>query len=335
MRRGRRRFRAAVRSMRRRLRLAAKRNPRCGITLLEVVIAMAIFVMTLPALNALVLLGVQRAEEAKILAIASLQCRSKMAEIAAGAAPLDGNDWAAIDDSNPNWQWRSEATSPSGISGMKLVQVWVEARYRRRQSDPRTNAHPDGPRPVRSRQHAGSRPVRRGQRQLVLVSSSSSSSAIRSASGRARQRRASGIRPEQAPAPARRRDGAAGPPAAARRGSDWWCGRRRRHAGGGGAAKVAAARAARGAAHDRSSRRPRSGGRAGYTLLEMSLALAIAAHHPRRRLRVPQSPDLAWRNRSRPHRGELAGPGPLRSDGRRRRRPPRRRRTRAGLVDQQ
>ena len=98
--------------------------PRPGITLLEVVIAMAIFVMTLPALNALVLLGMQRAEETRILATASLMCRSKMAEIGSGSVPFASSDWSALDD--PNWQWKADAGNASGVAGMQTVQVSVK-----------------------------------------------------------------------------------------------------------------------------------------------------------------------------------------------------------------
>jgi Tfp pilus assembly protein PilV len=100
------------------------RRPRRGITLLEVVIAMAIFVMTLPALNALVLLGMQRAEETKIMTMASLQCRSKMAEIMCGAAPFSNSDWSALDD--PNWQWKADASGASGVAGLQTIQVSVK-----------------------------------------------------------------------------------------------------------------------------------------------------------------------------------------------------------------
>jgi hypothetical protein len=98
--------------------------PRRGITLLEVVIALTIFVMTLPALNALVQYGTERAEETQVLALASLQCRSKMAEVQAGSVPMTSADWAPLDD--PNWYFRIDAGNASGITGMNTIQVWVK-----------------------------------------------------------------------------------------------------------------------------------------------------------------------------------------------------------------
>ena len=110
--------------------LSRSSSARNGITLFEVVVALVIFVVTLPALNALLQIGTERAEEAQIITLASLQCRSKLAEVAAGALPMESADWAPLED--PNWSWRIDASDASGVSGMKTIQVWVKLEVARR-----------------------------------------------------------------------------------------------------------------------------------------------------------------------------------------------------------
>lgn len=99
------------------------RQSRRGITLFEVVIALVIFTVTLPALNALVQIGTQRAVDSANLARASMECRSKLAEITVGAEDLNSTDWAPMPDAN--WSWKMNVTG-GDVDGLKQVQVCVK-----------------------------------------------------------------------------------------------------------------------------------------------------------------------------------------------------------------
>ena len=101
-----------------------RRTKQTGFTLLEVVIAMVIFVLTLPSLIVLVELGMTRAEETRNLSLGSLKCRSKLAEITIGAESSDAGGWTAF-GTETNWYWRVETTSP-GVDNVKTVQVWAK-----------------------------------------------------------------------------------------------------------------------------------------------------------------------------------------------------------------
>lgn len=96
---------------------------RAGITLFEVVVAMVIFMVTLPALTSLIALGTDHAEQARFLAQASLECRSKLAEVTVGAEPFDSTDWVEMSD--PFFFWKMEA-SDGEVTGLKQVQVSVK-----------------------------------------------------------------------------------------------------------------------------------------------------------------------------------------------------------------
>ena len=96
---------------------------RTAITLFEVVVAMAIFTLTLPALVALVQIGARRAVESSQLARASMECRSKLAEVTVGAEALDGTDWTPLLDAN--WYWKLEV-SGGAVDGLNQVQVSVK-----------------------------------------------------------------------------------------------------------------------------------------------------------------------------------------------------------------
>ena len=99
---------------------------RSGITLFEVVIAMVIFALTLPALNTLVQVGTQRAEESAYLSRASMECRGKLAEVTVGAQPMETTDWTGFDQPDMvNWSWKLTAND-GDVDGLKQVQVSVK-----------------------------------------------------------------------------------------------------------------------------------------------------------------------------------------------------------------
>jgi len=89
-----------------------------------VVVALVIFTLTLPALNALVVMGTQRAEETAYLSVATMLCRSVLAEAMVGARELDTVDWTPS-DLDLNYHWKMQA-SDYDVDNVKQVQVWVK-----------------------------------------------------------------------------------------------------------------------------------------------------------------------------------------------------------------
>ena len=99
--------------------------PRSGLTLLEVIVAMAIFLMSIAAIFQLLSLGNDRAVDAKLKAKTSLRCQSKLSEIIVGAQDLTstGSYNACTDD--PDMQWKMEATQATA-AGLYTVKVFVK-----------------------------------------------------------------------------------------------------------------------------------------------------------------------------------------------------------------
>ena len=115
-----------VRSLR-----TANASPRTGITLLEVIVSLAIFLGSLVAIGQLISLGSERAiavhDEARGLQL----CRCKLAELSSGVEPLSSGSASIPEDERGNsssgdtdWQVRWTVADDS-IPNLKLVQVWA------------------------------------------------------------------------------------------------------------------------------------------------------------------------------------------------------------------
>ena len=87
------------------------------------VVALVIFTLTLPALNALVEMGSRFANDAGMLSLASMKCSSQLAEAMVGALPLESTDWTPMDE--PNWFWKLSA-SDTDVENVMQVQVSVK-----------------------------------------------------------------------------------------------------------------------------------------------------------------------------------------------------------------
>ena len=93
------------------------RSPACrpGMSLLEVMVALAIFIMSLAALGQLVQLGLDQAVEADHQTTAARLAQSKLAEFEAGALPVDGGSGTFADqETSPDgtvlWEWKAVGT---------------------------------------------------------------------------------------------------------------------------------------------------------------------------------------------------------------------------------
>jgi general secretion pathway protein I len=102
------------------LRVAAK-QVRNGLSLLEVLAALAIFLFSLVALSQLVDLGSASARDIDWLGRASLIAQSRMAEVLAGSIPLTGQSDSACDE-DPDWTWSmdAEADTAPGLYRVKI-----------------------------------------------------------------------------------------------------------------------------------------------------------------------------------------------------------------------
>lgn len=78
---------------------------RSGLTLLEVLISLSIFLGALAAISQLIGIGSRAALQAQLRTQAMIKCQSKLAEVLAGVQPMESVSLAAIDDDNENWKW--------------------------------------------------------------------------------------------------------------------------------------------------------------------------------------------------------------------------------------
>jgi general secretion pathway protein I len=104
------------------------RRPARGISLLEVILALAILAGAVAVLGEVARLTMRNAQAVRDSSRAQLLCESKMAEICAALAPLTPVDMAPLaqtdDPVQPEWFY-SVAVDPIDQDGMKAVRVTV------------------------------------------------------------------------------------------------------------------------------------------------------------------------------------------------------------------
>ncbi len=103
--------------------LAKCRGNRPGLSLLEVLTALAIFLVSLIALGQLLTISGERAYEVQQQSHAAQLCQSKLAEVVSGAVSLSST--SASFDEDSDWQWNLNAEQDSSITGLWRVQVKV------------------------------------------------------------------------------------------------------------------------------------------------------------------------------------------------------------------
>ncbi len=101
------------------------RNRR-GLTLLEVLVSVAIFLGSFTAIMQLLNTGQQAEVSARLQSEAVLRCDAKMAEIVAGVEkPVSSADSTFPDDEIGNWKWSANVTNGTATSLLKIT-VTVE-----------------------------------------------------------------------------------------------------------------------------------------------------------------------------------------------------------------
>jgi general secretion pathway protein I len=99
---------------------------RHGLTLLEVLVSVAIFLGSLTAIMQLLNTGQQAEVSARLQSQAVLRCESKMAEIVAGIEkPVSSADGTFLDDEIGNWKWSADVANGTATSLLKIT-VTVE-----------------------------------------------------------------------------------------------------------------------------------------------------------------------------------------------------------------
>lgn len=95
-----------------------------GLTLFEVLLSLAIFVMAMAAVGQLVSNGMRGAVRARLETQAVLRCESKLAEVLAGIEPLQPMNGASFPD-DPSWVW-SLAIQTGPTEDLLDVEILVE-----------------------------------------------------------------------------------------------------------------------------------------------------------------------------------------------------------------
>jgi prepilin-type N-terminal cleavage/methylation domain-containing protein len=108
---------------------------RSGLSLLEVLIALAIFLLSVVVLSQMVDSAAQRGLRSKRMSQAAVLCEAKMGEIVAGVQPLQSAGAQPLEGADANWSfmvvvepqsWSSVASGGQvGSSGLNMVHITV------------------------------------------------------------------------------------------------------------------------------------------------------------------------------------------------------------------
>jgi type II secretory pathway pseudopilin PulG len=104
------------------------REQRTALSLLEVLIALAIFLLALIGLGTLFSMGADRAMDVDQTSQAVEICQAKLAEVMVGSIPIDGSSGGGSVDDAPGWEW-SMQSEPGTVTG--LYNVTIHARRQR------------------------------------------------------------------------------------------------------------------------------------------------------------------------------------------------------------
>jgi type II secretion system protein I len=103
---------------------AVRACPRAGFSLLEVIVAMAIFLMSIAVIGEIVTMGGERALDVEQQSEAMMLCQAKMAEVVAGAQPLSSVSDQSFDETS-DYTWSLDA-SQNDITNLWNVNVTVK-----------------------------------------------------------------------------------------------------------------------------------------------------------------------------------------------------------------
>lgn len=103
---------------------------RSGMTLLEVILALAIFLFSLVAISQLFTTATNQAEEIAFQSRATRLAQSKLGEYIAGVLSLSSNPGSTFDE-EPEWEWSSDIQADGTAAELYLVTVHVSRNSNR------------------------------------------------------------------------------------------------------------------------------------------------------------------------------------------------------------
>jgi len=109
----------------------AGRARRAGLSLIEVLLAMAIFSMAVAAISRLVDMGTDRELDARLTSTATRLAQDKLAEVEIGVTAITGSDSSGTCDNEPDWSWTM--TQEAHGTNLYLVTVTVSRDLKGRQ----------------------------------------------------------------------------------------------------------------------------------------------------------------------------------------------------------
>jgi len=98
---------------------------RSGLTLLEVLISLSIFLGALAAISQLIGIGSRAALQAQLRTQAIMKCQSKLSEVLAGVQPMESITMAAFEEEGDNWKW-SLNVEPGAYENLLKLMVTVQ-----------------------------------------------------------------------------------------------------------------------------------------------------------------------------------------------------------------
>ena len=98
---------------------------RSGLTLLEVLISLSIFLGALTALSQLIGIGSRAAVQSQLRTQAVIKCQSKLAEVLAGVQPMEPVNQSAFETGDENWKW-SLNVEPGDYDNLLKLTVLVQ-----------------------------------------------------------------------------------------------------------------------------------------------------------------------------------------------------------------
>ena len=105
------------------MRMPAARSSRSGLSLLEVIASLAIFLLALAGITQLMSTSTQAARRIQFQSQATLLCQSKLADFCAGVEPLDAGGGGDFEDDS-GWKWSADSAAES-TPGLYRVTVKV------------------------------------------------------------------------------------------------------------------------------------------------------------------------------------------------------------------
>lgn len=98
---------------------------RPGLSLMEVLVALAIFLLSMVALGQLFSFGSDRAADVRDTSRAPVLAQSKLAEVSAGIVPLSSSTETPFENDDSDWNWSLDANADSAIPNLWRVTVTV------------------------------------------------------------------------------------------------------------------------------------------------------------------------------------------------------------------